>query len=148
MAAKRGDRETDIKHAIRLRLGDMPDVVLWNNSVGVKLDADHTGVLRRALELLRGHPLSDQAMILIRATLSERVRRFPFGLCKGSSDLIGIGPGGRFLALEVKTPKGRPTELQVQFIDLVVRMGGVGAIVRSPDEAAAVVEKMREAIAW
>ena len=132
-------REAEIKHEIRLRLGSMPDVVLWNNSVGMKLDADHTPVLRRLLAI---HG-TNEAVSLIGATLSDRVRRFPFGLCKGSSDLVGIGPGGRFLGLEVKTATGKPTQLQLQFIELVNRMGGVGSIVRSADEAEDVVGEMR-----
>ena len=32
-------------------------------------------------------------------------RMMTFGLCVGSSDIIGISPDGRFLAIEVKTQK-------------------------------------------
>lgn len=66
-----------------------------------------------------------------------------FGLCVGSSDLIGIGPGGRFLALEVKTERGRVSPEQQRFIDLVNARGGIGAVVRSPEQARAVVEAAR-----
>ena len=54
----------------------------------------------------------------------------------GISDLIGWGPGGRFAALEVKAARGgRPTPEQLAFIDLVNRSGGIGAVVRSVEEA-------------
>lgn len=58
-----------------------------------------------------------------------------FGLCVGSSDLIGITPDGRFLAVEVKTQNGKPTPEQIRFIEAVKRKGGAGGIARSPAEA-------------
>lgn len=66
-----------------------------------------------------------------------------FGLCVGSADIIGIGPGGRFLALEVKTPTGRVSPEQARFIALVNQRGGIGAVVRSPDQARAVIVRAR-----
>ena len=47
----------------------------------------------------------------------------------------------RFFALEVKTPKGRVSPEQVQFIDLVNRSGGYAAVVRSVDDAVHAVER-------
>lgn len=58
-----------------------------------------------------------------------------FGLCVGSADLIGIAPGGRFLAIEVKTSKGRATTEQQKFVNAVLTRGGIAGIVRSPEEA-------------
>jgi hypothetical protein len=109
--AARGETEREIKHAIRVALGRLPDVALWNNAVAVvTLDSGRT---------------------------------MPVGLGKGSSDLIGIGPGGRFLALEVKTATGRVTADQRRFIELVRKLGGISAAVRSPAEALAVIESAR-----
>lgn len=62
-----------------------------------------------------------------------------YGLATGSSDLIGWTPDGRFLALEVKTPRGRLTAEQSAFLDAVARAGGVAACVRSPEEALAAI---------
>lgn len=62
-----------------------------------------------------------------------------FGLCVGSSDLIGIAPGGRFLAVEIKTPKGKATPEQIRFIDAVRARGGIAGIARSPAEAVALL---------
>lgn len=53
----------------------------------------------------------------------------------GGSDLIGITAAGRFLAVEVKTPKGRPTKQQLQFIEAVRSKGGIAGICRSPEDA-------------
>lgn len=65
-----------------------------------------------------------------------------FGLCKGSSDLIGIiAPSGRFLAIEVKSEKGRTTPEQDMFLELVRRMGGVAGVARSVEDALAIVNQ-------
>lgn len=69
-----------------------------------------------------------------------------YGLVEGGSDLIGwrtvtITPDmiGRrvsiFLALEVKTPTGKPTPEQENFIQAVRRAGGLAGVVRSADDA-------------
>lgn len=63
-------------------------------------------------------------------------RMMTFGLCRGSADLIGIHHGtGRFIAIEVKTTKGRPTKEQLRFIEAVRNAGGIAGIARSPEEA-------------
>lgn len=58
-----------------------------------------------------------------------------FGLAIGSSDLIGIAPGGRFLAVEIKTPTGKATPEQIRFIEAVRARGGIAGIARSPQDA-------------
>lgn len=62
-----------------------------------------------------------------------------FGLAVGSSDLIGIAPGGRFLAVEIKTPTGKATPEQLRFIEAVRARGGIAGIARSPAEALALL---------
>ena len=63
-----------------------------------------------------------------------------FGLCNESaetnrnfksSDLIGIGNDGRFIAVEVKRPQGRRPAAQKRYIDLVRKYGGVGFFVET-----------------
>lgn len=76
------------------------------------------------------------------ARTEDRVMRY--GLCVGSSDLVGIlAPSGRFLALEVKTPIGRLTLEQRQFLELVRRRGGFACVVRSVEEAVAAIHRAR-----
>ena len=84
------------------------------------------------------------------AVIINRPQRVQFGLCRGSSDVIGwrtvvitqdmVGQAmAQFVALEVKSDRGRATAEQQAFIDHVVKCGGVAAVVRSADEAAGVL---------
>ena len=68
-----------------------------------------------------------------------------YGLCKGSSDLVGwesvvITPDmvgqtvAVFTAIEVKTPKGRPTKEQKRFIAAVNKAGGIGYVARCAED--------------
>ena len=62
-------------------------------------------------------------------------RPIKFGLCKGSSDLVGICPDGKFLAVEVKTADGRIRPEQKLFIAAVIAKGGRAGIARSVEDA-------------
>ncbi len=58
------------------------------------------------------------------------------GLPVGFSDLFGHRAGdARAFYLEVKTPKGRPTDQQLAFIAAMQKRGAIAAVVRSVDEA-------------
>lgn len=58
-----------------------------------------------------------------------------FGLCKGSSDLIGWRVSdGKFVALEVKRPGKSPTKEQTNFIDNVLSAGGIAGVVTSIED--------------
>lgn len=56
-----------------------------------------------------------------------------YGLCKGSSDLIGWFKG-RFLAIEVKRPGKKPTKAQECFIEKVKADGGIAGVATCPDD--------------
>jgi hypothetical protein len=58
---------------------------------------------------------------------------FRFGLCNGSSDCIGLAPGGLFLAVEVKGDGGRATDEQLRFLELVHERGGVACLLGPSD---------------
>ncbi|HEY8272144.1 MAG TPA: VRR-NUC domain-containing protein [Pseudobdellovibrionaceae bacterium] len=49
----------------------------------------------------------------------------------GVSDVLGIAPGGRFIAIEVKSEKGRLTDEQRKFIRMVQDNGGIAFVARS-----------------
>ena len=77
--------------------------------------------------------------------LDRNGRPVQFGLCKGSSDLIGfrtvtVTPemvGQKmavFAALEVKGPRGRLTAEQEAFLGMVEGMGGLAGEVRSVED--------------
>lgn len=70
-------------------------------------------------------------------------RTVRYGLARGGADLIGIGPDGRFLALEIKTATGRLSDEQSLFLALVRRRGGFAAVVTSVHEALAAVARAR-----
>lgn len=61
-------------------------------------------------------------------------RQLRFGLQVGSSDLIGIALG-LFLAVEVKTDRGRLRPEQQRFLELVYESGGIACLCRSEEQA-------------
>lgn len=66
------------------------------------------------------------------------------GLCTGSSDLIGytVRDGvAVFTAIEVKTKTGRATAEQRNFLDVVDHAGGIAGLVRSVEDAQALLLK-------
>jgi hypothetical protein len=72
-------------------------------------------------------------------TLSgQRVIRF--GLV-GSADLLGILRGGRFLAVEVKTAKGRQSEAQRNFQRMIESMGGIYVLARDVQTVVDVIDE-------
>jgi len=83
--------------------------------------------------------------------LKDGDRWVQFGLCKGSSDLIGFKSHtitqedvGRtvaiFVAIETKTERGRMREGQQEFIDAVRKHGGLAGVARSVEQAQAILE--------
>ena len=59
---------------------------------------------------------------------------------KGLSDLVGFRPDGKFFALEIKTPTGRPSPEQIKFIDFCHSKGIPAGIARSVEEALQILE--------
>ena len=107
-------QETELQNRIRLAIGRLTNVRLFRNNVGLFKTIDGRSVQT--------------------------------GLCVGSSDLIGftskiITPDmvgqkvAIFTAIEVKTPKGKVSDTQYNFMNLVANHGGISSIVRSIDEA-------------
>lgn len=84
----------------------------------------------------------------------EGGERVAYGLCPGSSDLIGwrsvlVTPemvGRRlavFVAVEAKTESGRLTGRQRNFLEAVQRAGGIAGVSRTVDEATAILAGAR-----
>ena len=84
------------------------------------------------------------------ALLDIKGRLVKFGLCKGSSDLIGfktitITPDmvGKevaiFSAIEVKD-KGKATVEQKKFIDIIQNAGGIAGVAKNVNEAKKILE--------
>lgn len=67
---------------------------------------------------------------------NKRARWFKSGPPQGYSDLSGVCyPSGRALFIEVKTPKGKPTEQQCVFLLAMLAAGANAGIARSAEEA-------------
>lgn len=49
---------------------------------------------------------------------------------------------GQFVAMEVKTPSGRVSRLQEYNIEKILRAGGYGGVVRSVDDARALLDQV------
>lgn len=54
----------------------------------------------------------------------------------GVSDILGLAPGGRFLAIEVKSEKGKVSDEQRKFIRSVQDAGGIAFVARSARQVA------------
>lgn len=59
---------------------------------------------------------------------------------RGTPDLLACYRG-RFVAIEVKAPRGRLSELQAARIEAIRAAGGVAGVARSVDEALALLEE-------
>ena len=89
------------------------------------------------------------------AKINHQGRWLNFGIPgPGGSDLIGchsltITPehvGKRiavFVAIECKSPTGKPTAEQTAFIEFIAAMGGIAAVARSADEALSIIQNYK-----
>lgn len=122
-----GRSERDIQNTI-LIAASKAGYTLWRNNVGTGWVGEH--------QRLR------DGSVLVR---SPRVLHA--GLCKGSSDLIGIRPVviteemlgrtiAQFAAIEVKSNRGRARPEQDRFIAFVRSVGGYAVIARSAEDLA------------
>jgi hypothetical protein len=59
---------------------------------------------------------------------------------KGSSDVLGVAPDGRLLAIECKVGRNTPTEAQAHFLAEVRARGGIALVVR-PDDYADLIDQ-------
>jgi hypothetical protein len=119
--------ETNLTRAIMLKVGSMlQNVRIFRNNVG-------TG--------WTGKVIHQGSRVII-----ENPRPLHAGLCQGSSDLIGwttveVTPemvGAKvalFTAVEVKTPTGRVSAEQANFIQRVRQAGGIAGEARSEADA-------------
>lgn len=89
-------------------------------------------VLAACLEYLRLEPKVAWSVRMntgaVRMGEAERYVKFGF---PGCPDIIGQMADGRFLAVECKGPRGRPSVLQRSFLEKVKASHGVGCLVYS-----------------
>jgi len=61
------------------------------------------------------------------------------GLAEGSADLIGIGPDGLFLSIEVKQPGRNARPDQRRWRDMVLDCGGLAGTAHNVEEAGLII---------
>ena len=128
--------EHDTQQRILLAHGSGP-VRLFRNNVGTGWAGAATRVTAGNLSAL-AHSLRPGDVVI------RGGRPLHAGLCVGSSDLIGyrrVGDLAQFVALEVKSERGRPTPEQTRFLDHISSAGGCAAVVRSVADADAVLRQ-------
>ena len=111
------------------------NVRLWRNNVG-------TGWAGQATKVTPGNLRAVSQALRPGDVVIRQGRLLHAGLCVGSSDLIGyrvVNRVAQFVALEVKSPTGRPTAQQTQFLEHIQAAGGCAGIVRSVDDAQTVL---------
>lgn len=92
-----------------------------------------TDLVRACLSYLNAVGIPSWRMNTGATKIGDRFIRFG---SKGLPDIIGILPGGRFLAIECKVKKRKPTVEQEAFIGLVNESGGLAIVARSVDDVA------------
>lgn len=81
-------------------------------------------------------PYCDIFRINVGQGFTKDGRYFSTGVPPGFSDLFGVRKSdGKAVFIEVKTPKGKLTEKQVRFIQMMKLNGAIAGICRSADEA-------------
>lgn len=62
---------------------------------------------------------------------------------RGVADILGLMPDGRFLAIEVKTAKGKQSIYQKHFEDCVKKSNGIYILARSIDDVRFLVQEKK-----
>lgn len=84
--------------------------------------------------------------VLFRANVGQGItydgRHFDTGLPKGFSDLFGFRKDdGRAVFIEVKTPTGKPSKEQLNFINKMRLYGALAGIARSVEDARRIIQE-------
>ncbi|MDJ0305373.1 VRR-NUC domain-containing protein [Dehalobacter sp.] len=113
-------KEHDIQNKIRLELGQkIPDSVLFRTNVG---------------QAWIGSRIEDNRY-LNGTVLIHDARPFFTGLPQGFSDLFGVLPGGRAVFLEIKGPKGKASQEQLNFLSQMLNLGAAAGVAKSIEDA-------------
>lgn len=132
--------EHTIMHRIMLAVS-RAGTVIWRNNVGTAWAGQAT-VARRPM----------QVMLQPGDAVVRQARPLHAGLCKGSSDLVGLTPVvvaqrhvgttlGVFTAIEVKSGT-KATEEQKNFIRHVLKLGGLAGVARDETQAAEIISRL------
>lgn len=86
--------------------------------------------------------------VIFRANVGKGItfdgRYFDTGLPAGFSDLFGFRKSdGKMVFIEVKTPKGRPSEKQKHFLETMRKYGAIAGIARSVEDAINIIMEVK-----
>lgn len=126
--------ERRIQSEIMLALADH-GMTAWRNNVGTGWAGSRATQIKTA-----GAVKVEPGDVVVR-----NARPLHAGLCKGSSDLVGLRSVivtpemvgetlAQFVALEVKRPGAKPTQEQRRFLEFVGNAGGLARIVRRAED--------------
>lgn len=115
-------REQDIQNYIRIEFSKhMPDGLLFRSNVGVAWTGSRT----------RKNP--DGSLTIYDP------RPFSTGLPNGFSDLFGVLPGGKAVFLEIKSPTGKPSPAQTNFLAQAIKTGAAAGVARSFEDVLKII---------
>lgn len=150
--------ERDIKRLVMLELGSRPDILLWNQNVGLFYAKPGAGQIASFLAKVRSVAKPAELSRLIYATLLGRPVKIGV---PGMPDIMGIWQRnvtvaftvnaggfnpvhrqvpvtyGRGFAIETKTDAGRLRPDQEQWRDAWVARGGIYIVARGPEDVRA-----------
>lgn len=103
----------------------------------LRIEQAEADIQRQILEYLKVHGIFAwrQNQGGMTATHNGRSRFVRFAHVDGISDIIGVLPGGRFMAIEVKRRGGKPTDAQAAFLERVWSEGGAACVADSLEAA-------------
>jgi len=125
-------QETNLVRKIMIKLGSNPSIRIFRNNSG-------------KCWIGKSKMFNSSQTVNVKAgdVLVQQARYFDAGLCPGSSDLIGlqtlkitpemVGTIACFVAIEVKLPSGRVQQNQINFLEMVKKLGGRGIICRDEE---------------
>ena len=97
-------------------------IIQYLNYQGCKVWRVNSGMIRGSYTSKRTGKTSTRMIRMARA---------------GTSDIIGIAPDGKFIAIEVKKPEtiGSVTDNQSRFIEEIIQHGGYAGVATNPEQA-------------
>lgn len=113
------------------------------NATAAQIPTREQDIVNGCLDLLRLHGVFAWRQNVGRLPVKDRSgeRLVRFASVNGISDIIGVLPGGRFLAIECKRPGNRPTEDQQAFLDAVNRRGGLTVVIYDADDLEEIIAR-------
>lgn len=93
-----------------------------------------SALVRACLELLAARGVYAFRVNQQGVPIAGKPGKYRPGPTRGVSDILGVLPGGRFLAVECKRKGGKVTSDQIGFLNYVKEFGGLAVVAYSVDD--------------